>query len=97
MSVRARAASSRPSAIDRKSTRLNSSHTVISYAVFCLKKEEQTPLKQIHSDHRYDGELEREGLDGVSDISILIVTGRDIMDSLHTCWLKCQWCEANVS
>src|SRR5260221_3457120 len=33
-----------PSAIhvatpDRKSTRLNSSHTVISYAVFCLKKK----------------------------------------------------------
>src|SRR5215204_3436022 len=25
---------------DRKSTRLNSSHTVISYAVFCLKKKE---------------------------------------------------------
>src|SRR5438034_5501175 len=25
--------------IDRKSTRLNSSHTVISYAVFCLKKK----------------------------------------------------------
>src|SRR5260221_8457927 len=25
--------------IDRKSTRLNSSHTVISYAVFCLKKQ----------------------------------------------------------
>src|SRR5438034_8761878 len=24
---------------DRKSTRLNSSHTVISYAVFCLKKK----------------------------------------------------------
>src|SRR5260221_2642091 len=24
--------------LDRKSTRLNSSHTVISYAVFCLKK-----------------------------------------------------------
>src|SRR5436190_20039999 len=35
---------------DRKSTRLNSSHTVISYAVFCLKKkktktqEQYTPL-----------------------------------------------------
>src|SRR5436190_7945426 len=27
------------SAGDRKSTRLNSSHTVISYAVFCLKKK----------------------------------------------------------
>src|SRR2546426_6970990 len=27
---------------DRKSTRLNSSHLVISYAVFCLKKKTQT-------------------------------------------------------
>src|SRR5438034_6039303 len=27
---------------DRKSTRLNSSHTVISYAVFCLKKKNNT-------------------------------------------------------
>src|SRR5687768_17989506 len=29
-------------AIDRKSTRLNSSHGYISYAVFCLKKKKQT-------------------------------------------------------
>src|SRR5256885_8486305 len=28
-------------AIDRKSTRLNSSHLVISYAVFCLKKKKK--------------------------------------------------------
>src|SRR5438132_13597130 len=28
---------------DRKSTRLNSSHTVISYAVFCLKKKNPAP------------------------------------------------------
>src|SRR6266516_5640467 len=28
-----------PSAADRKSTRLNSSHLTISYAVFCLKKK----------------------------------------------------------
>src|SRR2546426_4792641 len=28
--------------IDRKSTRLNSSHLVISYAVFCLKKKKYT-------------------------------------------------------
>src|SRR5438132_7985307 len=28
-------------ATDRKSTRLNSSHTVISYAVFCLKKKKK--------------------------------------------------------
>src|SRR5690606_42007969 len=29
-------------AIDRKSTRLNSSHVKISYAVFCLKKKNRT-------------------------------------------------------
>src|SRR2546430_8648224 len=29
-------------AIDRKSTRLNSSHSQISYAVFCLKKKKET-------------------------------------------------------
>src|SRR5258708_11155188 len=28
-------------ALDRKSTRLNSSHQIISYAVFCLKKKKQ--------------------------------------------------------
>src|SRR3954467_10346734 len=28
-------------ALDRKSTRLNSSHTIISYAVFCLKKNKR--------------------------------------------------------
>src|SRR5438034_1452212 len=36
----------RVSPIDRKSTRLNSSHTVISYAVFCLKKK-----KKKHKQH----------------------------------------------
>src|SRR5437773_6099102 len=30
-----------PLTIDRKSTRLNSSHITISYAVFCLKKKKQ--------------------------------------------------------
>src|SRR5256885_9816021 len=30
---------------DRKSTRLNSSHLVISYAVFCLKKKKTSMLK----------------------------------------------------
>src|SRR5260221_3072291 len=32
---------------DRKSTRLNSSHTVISYAVFCLKKQRVNDGEQI--------------------------------------------------
>src|SRR2546430_12506145 len=31
---------------DRKSTRLNSSHSQISYAVFCLKKKKQTDAEQ---------------------------------------------------
>src|SRR5438034_4455583 len=34
---------------DRKSTRLNSSHTVISYAVFCLKKKKKTKRKTTHT------------------------------------------------
>src|SRR3712207_8126558 len=35
---------------DRKSTRLNSSHANISYAVFCLKKKKNTALPN-HSTH----------------------------------------------
>src|SRR3990170_5366093 len=31
---------------DRKSTRLNSSHQIISYAVFCLKKKKKTKKKK---------------------------------------------------
>src|SRR5215204_3607155 len=42
---------------DRKSTRLNSSHTVISYAVFCLKKkntmEESVISRQLKATLRY--------------------------------------------
>src|SRR5688572_32204238 len=33
---------------DRKSTRLNSSHSQISYAVFCLKKKNQSPTVADH-------------------------------------------------
>src|SRR2546427_6054088 len=35
--------SGRPGPVDRKSTRLNSSHSQISYAVFCLKKKISRP------------------------------------------------------
>src|SRR5690349_23297140 len=38
---------------DRKSTRLNSSHVEISYAVFCLKKKKKTTTKKnIHKTKR---------------------------------------------
>src|SRR5256885_12733566 len=37
--------------LDRKSTRLNSSHLVISYAVFCLKKKKhQQVVQRSHSE-----------------------------------------------
>ena len=36
---------------DRKSTRLNSSHVVISYAVFCLKKKKNTTNKTVWKYH----------------------------------------------
>src|SRR5256885_11443603 len=38
-----------PAKVDRKSTRLNSSHLVISYAVFCLKKKNKTYLDSRHT------------------------------------------------
>src|SRR5256885_11894355 len=43
--------------IDRKSTRLNSSHLVISYAVFCLKKKTkiQHDLDTLYEDHLAPG------------------------------------------
>src|SRR5258708_31249262 len=37
-------------ALDRKSTRLNSSHQIISYAVFCLKKK----TRSLMTTRRYD-------------------------------------------
>src|SRR2546427_7306262 len=37
---------------DRKSTRLNSSHSQISYAVFCLKKKKKKKEKKACSDTR---------------------------------------------
>src|SRR2546426_4871102 len=43
-----RSATSPSNFLDRKSTRLNSSHLVISYAVFCLKKKNnETHVRQI--------------------------------------------------
>src|SRR5437660_2672138 len=46
-----RSSNRRPAPTDRKSTRLNSSHVAISYAVFCLKKKKKK-TKQKHRTHR---------------------------------------------
>src|SRR5437764_11202175 len=47
---------SRPSAEarDRKSTRLNSSHRCISYAVFCLKKKKKNKKKHVSENTSYN-------------------------------------------
>src|SRR2546427_5690093 len=42
----------RPAQPDRKSTRLNSSHSQISYAVFCLKKKKKETSQQPQKDNR---------------------------------------------
>src|SRR2546430_4094262 len=39
--------------LDRKSTRLNSSHSQISYAVFCLKKKKETKLTEDQGIHHH--------------------------------------------
>src|SRR2546430_6197614 len=45
---RPRPAAPRPRNPDRKSTRLNSSHSQISYAVFCLKKKKKKSYYKHH-------------------------------------------------
>src|SRR2546427_9202072 len=41
-----------PNSADRKSTRLNSSHSQISYAVFCLKKKKKNQQQQKQTQQR---------------------------------------------
>src|SRR5437773_5328273 len=50
---------SKPNSVDRKSTRLNSSHITISYAVFCLKKKK----KKLQSRH----DIENADIDRLDD------------------------------
>src|SRR2546429_6244384 len=42
-----------PAILDRKSTRLNSSHGYISYAVFCLKKKKKKNITSHVTDSQY--------------------------------------------
>src|SRR5438876_7651004 len=46
------------SRIDRKSTRLNSSHPSISYAVFCLKKKKKHKKKHEEQEQKEDDNIE---------------------------------------
>src|SRR5256885_7727718 len=61
--------------LDRKSTRLNSSHLVISYAVFCLKKKKTCILRLFICDHLRVSTV-------LSGISFRLITKRQ---------LSCAW------
>src|SRR3982751_3441261 len=51
---------SRRKPVDRKSTRLNSSHDQISYAVFCLKKNTHQPPRQLLPLHQIQHQRQEE-------------------------------------
>src|SRR5436190_15530511 len=57
---RRRAVSVRGATRDRKSTRLNSSHTVISYAVFCLKKKKKENSRRSVNSYNHEMKIEDE-------------------------------------
>src|SRR5690625_6157571 len=48
-----------PKPTDRKSTRLNSSHVAISYAVFCLKKKKTPSLNAFYKEDIFQGVAKR--------------------------------------
>src|SRR2546427_2028572 len=48
---------------DRKSTRLNSSHSQISYAVFCLKKKKNPPTQAAAAKKYYAHQIPRKELE----------------------------------
>src|SRR3989442_3946647 len=68
--------SSRGVCADRKSTRLNSSHVRISYAVFCLKKK--TLLSPVS--HTYQALLVRHTLLGIGEASFVVIAPALISD-----------------
>src|SRR5258708_21912451 len=67
---------------DRKSTRLNSSHQIISYAVFCLKKKNESKA------------VSREITNRAAINKKLILSAKDL--GLH-CSLRASPCRANAT
>src|SRR2546421_2291986 len=66
---------------DRKSTRLNSSHDQISYAVFCLKKKkEEHRSRSSRSPARL---VPRDGADHAWPLALALVPGEFLPDSAH--------------
>src|SRR5207248_3500240 len=78
--------------LDRKSTRLNSSHRTISYAVFCLKKKKKiTKMKTGNKKKRGDGRHYR--VDGERILTGLVVL-EHVMDAGYAvCTPLMKWYE----
>src|SRR2546430_3903287 len=55
---------------DRKSTRLNSSHSQISYAVFCLKKKIDQPL-ELHDHTGAASDFDDNWMDGLDNSNFI--------------------------
>src|SRR5690348_17611401 len=73
---RPRARSSSFRRTDRKSTRLNSSHPSISYAVFCLKKKKYLRVQELLSEEGIHSEL-------IDPISLVPLDTRTIVESAN--------------
>src|SRR5256885_4841904 len=70
---------------DRKSTRLNSSHLVISYAVFCLKKNKFTQSSIHNTSLKFTSSAENTGSDWfLTNVSLSIATEQTPPRG-HTC------------
>src|SRR5947207_7373361 len=65
---------------DRKSTRLNSSHTVISYAVFCLKKKKEIIRKNLEVAFK-SGKIALRSV-------VLVKTGSDVEVIFFLCTIE---------
>src|SRR6266542_4293156 len=69
---------SRAPAGDRKSTRLNSSHGSISYAVFCLKKKKSIRVERVFYKNDREEMLPSRTLHLISNVRIKNDTGSEI-------------------
>src|SRR5256886_9325718 len=75
---------------DRKSTRLNSSHSQISYAVFCLKKKSTRYRAALARDARLYGWVD-ECLCELSNVGWLASSARFLSSACFACLLSLHW------
>src|SRR5260221_771703 len=72
---------------DRKSTRLNSSHTVISYAVFCLKKKKKIDILAIQNDLKFVLEQTRYIMSSLLRDSLILHLSTNASDRIYATYV----------